>query len=107
MTLEKTDHNTGTKQQMGKVCLSISIYPKDQANAQPVGFGRSAPNMNPYCPPPVGRLKFSLNPFSMLSQLLGPKITCYVICCLFLVLFALLSIYCSPFLNIVIALVFN
>jgi len=107
MTLEKTDHNKGTKTQMGKVCFSVSIYPKDLADKQPVGHGRSAPNINPYCPPPVGRLKFSLNPFSMFYQLLGPKACCAFLCCLICIVLVVLMIYCGPFLNLLIALFVN
>ena len=50
----------------------------------PVGKGRDEPNMNPYLPPPVGRVKFSWNPFTMLNQLTGPKFRkkCYCIVCI-------------------------
>ena len=37
--------------------LSIEILPKDEAEAKPNGYGRSAPNMHPRLPPPVGRMK--------------------------------------------------
>ena len=42
------------------------------------------PNMNPFLPPPVGRLKFTLNPLKMLNQLTGPKFRkkCYFIICM-------------------------
>jgi len=69
----------------------VEVWPGDQAEAQPAGAGRGEPNANPHLPPPQGRLHFSLNPFSMLSQLLGPRICCYLstlFCCFILVVFA-------------------
>ena len=41
---------------------------------RPAGFGRSDPNSNPTLPKPTGRLKFTLNPFSLFFGLLGPKL---------------------------------
>ena len=32
--------------------------PKSEAEKRKAGLGRSAPNMNPYLPPPTGRMKF-------------------------------------------------
>ena len=53
-----------------------------------MGEARQEPNHSPFLPPPVGRLSFSLNPFKMLSQLVGPKLlrkiycyTCLACCC--------------------------
>lgn len=63
-----------------------------------MGIGRSEPNTAPYCPPPKGRLKFSLNPFTMFvriflffrkynllkDQMFGPKVRmkiCVAMCC--------------------------
>ena len=67
----------------GRVLCSIEAVPQWYADLHPVGKGRSEPNMNPYLPPPVGRVKFSLNPFTMLNQLTGPKFRkkCYFIIC--------------------------
>jgi len=76
----------------GSVALSIEIWPKSKADAQPVGAGRSEPNQNPYCPKPTGRMKLSLNPFEVMFELLGPglciKLSC-VLCCLFIIALAL------------------
>ena len=36
-----------------------------------MGVARKEPNHSPFLPPPVGRLNLSLNPFKMLSQLVG------------------------------------
>lgn len=50
---------------MGKLCISVNILPKAEAKISENGFGRRDPNHTPVLPPPVGRLKFSLNPFVM------------------------------------------
>merc|ERR1712025_760191 len=47
--------------------------PRKVAEARAAGFGRSTPNQNPYLPPPVGRFKLSLNPFTLCEDLLGPE----------------------------------
>ena len=67
----------------GRVLCSLEVLPQWYADLHPVGKGRDEPNMNPYLPPPVGRIKFSLNPFTMLNQLTGPKFRkkCYIIIC--------------------------
>lgn len=57
----------------GKLLISLELLPKENAEAQPVGSGRSDPNQNPYLPPPAGRMKFSFNPFRLSMSLLGPK----------------------------------
>ena len=67
--------------------------PEWYAELHPVGKGRDEPNMNPYLPPPVGRIKFSLNPFTMLNQLTGPKFRkkcygiIYIICLIIYLIF--------------------
>ena len=68
----------------GYVRLSVTVLPKEVADSNKVGDARTEPNQEPYLPPPTGRLKFTLNPFSMLSQLLGPEIVrkLYMMCCL-------------------------
>jgi hypothetical protein len=47
--------------------IDVRLYPLKEAEANPVGAARNDANMEPYLPPPVGRLEFSLNPFKMLS----------------------------------------
>jgi hypothetical protein len=53
----------------------------------PVGKGQEAPNVHPFLPPPVGRVRLTANPLMML---VGPKmclrIAC-VCCCLACVMF--------------------
>jgi hypothetical protein len=105
--LENRDKNDPTKvTPMGSICYSIQIWPKDKATVMAVGAARSEPNTNPFLPPPVGRLKFSLNPFVMGSELCGPALCAQFFCCLLCVAFILLMIFCQPFLNIIINLIF-
>ena len=68
----------------GRVLCSLEIVPKWYAELHPVGKGRDEPNMNPYLPPPVGRIQFTWNPFKILNQMTGPKFRkkCYCIVCL-------------------------
>jgi len=56
-----------------KIRLDLRILPGEQAKNTPVGNARTEPNMEPYLPAPVGRISFSLNPFKMLSQLMGKE----------------------------------
>lgn len=58
----------------GKVRIGVTITTGDLAQANPVGQGRTEPNHSPFLPPPVGRISFTMNPFALLAQLLGPKI---------------------------------
>ena len=105
--IEKHDHNNpGKPESMGYICYSLQIWPKDKANTCPVGTGRSEPNLNPFCPPPVGRLKWSWNPFVLGTQLCGPKICFYFTCCLLCAAFCMLMIFCQPFLNLMINIIF-
>lgn len=55
----------GKKVVTGQVRLQIDIVPKDQADMNKVGEARQEPNVNPYLPPPVGRLSLTLNPLKM------------------------------------------
>lgn len=71
-----------------KLRIDLRIVPIAMVKAKPVGPGRENPNMEPYLPPPIGRIQFSLNPCKMLSQLVGPEflaklygILCVLICC--------------------------
>ena len=71
----------------GRVLCSLEVLPMWKAKSCPVGKGRDEPNVNPYLPPPVGRISFSLNPLTMVNQLVGPKFrkkmyTTLIMCCL-------------------------
>jgi hypothetical protein len=67
----------------GRVQLSLEVLPSWKAAISIVGNGRDDPNVNPYLPPPVGRISFTLNPFKMLNQCVGPKYRrrIYCFCC--------------------------
>ena len=79
----------------GRILCSLEYLPLWKAENNKVGKGRSDPNVSPYLPPPVGRFEFSLNPFKMLNQCVGPKvrrkmyITICVICCTIYLVFLL------------------
>ena len=49
-----------------KIRLDLRIMPKEVADKSKVGEARDDPNREPFLPPPAGRIKFSLNPFTML-----------------------------------------
>jgi hypothetical protein len=53
----------------GQVRIQIDILPKDQALMNKVGECRQDPNVNPYLPPPIGRLSLTINPFKMFVSL--------------------------------------
>jgi hypothetical protein len=61
----------------------VQIVPEEEAMASPVGKGQNAPNLNPYLPPPVGRMRFTANPMAMVKVLVGPKmcIRLSIMCC--------------------------
>ena len=69
----------------------------------PAGPGRSDPNTNPTLPKPVGRLRFTLNPFVMMFRLLGPKLCRRISCVLCSFLCVLVLYYMVPviFANVV------
>lgn len=103
-----TDGNTVSK--CGAVLISLEAMPQWKADICKVGLGRDEPNCNPYCPPPFGRFEWSLNPFKMFNQCVGPKMRkkiCQLICvvacliwCLFLlpyIILYLVSELTNPF----------
>jgi len=98
--MDKKDDKTGERIPMGKLCISMQIIPKPLVDTAPAGFGRTDPNTNPYLPPPTGRLKFSLNPFVMGSELCGPKICAQLTCCIVCAGIIALMIFCQPVLNL-------
>jgi len=89
---------------MGKLCISINILPKAEALISENGFGRRDPNHSPILPPPVGRLKWSWNPFVMGSQLCGPKLCFYFTCCLIVSVVIVLMVFCQPVMNLIISI---
>merc|ERR1711871_572202 len=106
LKLDVLDHNTGVREPRGQLCVNVQLWPKDKAIVMPVGARRDEPNTNPYLPPPVGRLKWSWNPFVLGSQLCGPWICAQVFCCLLSIAFVVLMIFCQPFLTLMINIIF-
>ncbi|KAG7389144.1 hypothetical protein PHYBOEH_007572 [Phytophthora boehmeriae] len=102
LKLESLDHKTNTRNFMGEVCVSLELVPAETAKRNPVGQGRSAPNNSPYLPPPAGRLSFSLNPFKVLNDLLGPSICNRLMCCLCCIVFMVVVYFLAPFINVAI-----
>ncbi|KAE8903430.1 hypothetical protein PF005_g14426 [Phytophthora fragariae] len=102
LQLLRHDHKTNEKERMGEVCVSLQLVPGENAKKNPVGMGRSSPNNSPYLPPPAGRLSFSLNPFKVLNDLLGPAICHRLTCCFCCILFMVVIYFLAPFINVAI-----
>jgi hypothetical protein len=77
----------------GRILCSLEILPMWKAEINKVGKGRKEPNQFPYLPPPVRRFQWSLNPFKMLNQCVGPrfrkKFYCGIcmVCCIIYLMF--------------------
>ena len=87
----------GTVANAGKVLISLELIPQVKADSSKVGEGRSEPNVNPVMPGPYGRFKFSLNPFAMLTQLVGPDVKFKICCLLCCILLCLMLAFMIPF----------
>lgn len=96
----KSKNDKGELENNGFVLVQIDIVPKDYAEANNVGSAREEPNANPFLPPPIGRLSFSLNPCKMYQQLVGPemrrKICIYGCCAICCILCLALFLYMIP-----------
>jgi hypothetical protein len=104
--LVSVDKNTLEATPKGEICYSIQIWPKEKALVMAAGAARSEPNTNPYLPPPVGRLKWSWNPFVLGSELCGPVLCAKLFCCLLCIAFILLMVFAQPFLTLMINVIF-
>jgi len=51
------------------VQLSLEIFPIKLAQENKVGKGREEPNVNPYLPPPVGRVQLTWNPYTLIVNI--------------------------------------
>jgi hypothetical protein len=58
---------------MCSVQLDLRIVPKDFADENPVGTGRSDPNMEPFLTPPVNRLSLA-DPMSFVMGMCSKQI---------------------------------
>ena len=84
----------------GRILCSLEFLPLWKAENNKVGKGRSDPNVSPYLPPPLGRFEWSLNPFKLLNQCVGPKVRkkmyitiCFICCTIYLVFLLPYMIY--------------
>ena len=55
----------GKPEYTGKVRIQVDVLPKDYADMNKVGEARQEPNINPFLPPPTGRISLTLNPLKM------------------------------------------
>ena len=76
----------------GRILCSLELLPIWKSKLTPVGLGRKDPNVSPYLPPPVGRFQWSLNPFKLLNQCVGPRFRkklylgiCFLCCVIYLI----------------------
>ena len=92
-----------TGKMTGQVRIGLNITPGTLSKANPVGQGRTEPNHSPFLPPPVGRISFTLNPFTMLNQLVGPELRkkIYGYCCLILCILFCVLMFPMVFSNII------
>lgn len=67
----KQKNDKGVLENNGYVRVRIDLTTADWAKANKIGSGRDDPNIEPYLPPPIGRLRFTLNPWEMYKQLIG------------------------------------
>jgi len=72
-----------------------------------VGEGRNAPNLEPFLPEPVGRISFSWNPWTMLTQLVSKELLLKYIwlvialgCCVILI--SLVPLFATDIISIMI-----
>jgi len=77
-----------------RMFITVDCLTRAEADLLPAGVGRGNPNQNPFLPDPVGRWKFSWNPYTLLLSLVGPdqrrKITCCLICTCIIILIVLI-----------------
>lgn len=92
--------NTEVVKDNGQVFMRIDITTEEHFNKVKIGSARDEPNMEPRLMPTVGRLHFTLNPFEMYKQLIGPamraKIARYCMIFFGSILCALILYYLVP-----------
>jgi len=101
--MTKPNEKTKVEEPCGRVLFTLDLFPMWKAETNPVGKGRENPNNSPFLPPPFGRLTFSLNPWTMFKQLVGPKIRrklCCALCILLCIAYVIFMIpYCAYFIS--------
>jgi hypothetical protein len=73
------------------ISLSAEVLTKAGREMKPAGLGRSAPNDNPFLPPPNGRFQWSWNPIKLFQQTFGASIRGKM--CLILVMALLIFVF--------------
>lgn len=91
-----TKDEKGKLKVTGRLKLQIDLLPKKEAELNPVGEAQSEPNVNPFLPKPFGRIEFSLNPFKMLNQLIGPAMRRKIYCCCCVIICCALCVMMAP-----------
>jgi hypothetical protein len=81
----------------GRILCSLEILPMWKAELNRVGIGRKEPNVSPYLPPPVGRFQWSLNPFKMFNQCVGPRFRKKLYCGLCMICCVIYLIFLIPY----------
>ena len=75
----------------GRIKINFEIIPFEIAKNWEIGKGRNNPNINPYLPYPIGRIKFFCSPFKLIKNIIPndkirKKIYC-LICCTFIIFY--------------------
>ena len=94
--ITRFDEDEGKEKVSGYIQCSFRIYPQELADKNKQGVGRDQPNNDPLLPEPEGRLKLSLNPFTMFNQLVGPAVRRKIYCCLCILAYAALCAFMGP-----------
>ena len=85
-------------QKSGRILCSLEILPMWKAEINKVGKGRKEPNINPYLPYPVGRFQWTLNPFRLLNQCVGPRFRKKFYCTICLICIIIYLMFLIPYL---------
>ena len=81
----------------GRILCSLEILPMWKAEINKVGKGRKEPNINPYLPYPVGRFQWTLNPFKLFNQCVGPRFRKKLYCTICLICIAIYLMFLIPY----------
>lgn len=89
----ETNGPNGTKP---KIRLDLRILPDVFAKQCPAGPARNEPNLDPFLPPPVGRIILTFNPCKMINQLIDKKTQMKIYCSLLWIGLCILLILMIP-----------
>ena len=84
-------------QKSGRILCSLEILPMWKAEINKVGKGRNEPNINPYLPYPLGRFQWTLNPFKLFNQCVGPRFRRKLYCTICLICIAIYLMFLIPY----------